>query len=472
MNKIILPIVNNFCFNNSIFEKEIIHQIKNISPGSYILDESKNDMTLLEKFIYESKLFYSNLYDNSGCIVEFCIIDEDINNLNKFKLNCDINLRYTTGKTNSPFLSVLTYFSTEELAVIISDVTYKNYVFKDFKKNEKFNIFFPKQNQQILFDGSLYYGNADILEKNIHFKRYCLVINLWKSNPNNIETFNYPDFDKFVVTTKNDSIIEISNSTVNNKNLYYDQELPYDFYENMLYSQENFKMKEELVKLIKDNYNENFYYTLSYNNDNKEICKKNKIIEDINFMNKLKDDPLIDNVINNRFLQRHLCQNFYSKSICQWIVHECDNYASNNGGWSSFINKSYPINHLPIEKVSNIFSFILISFNEIMQTIKNKYELTVDIDFNIMDLYVIRYDSTGVNELDLHRDMGFFTINILLSDPKDFEGDGAYFNDGITINLNQGDAIIHSSRMKHSGKHVTNGYRYVMIAIINFVMKL
>jgi hypothetical protein len=250
MNKIMLPIVNNFCFNNSIFEKEIIHQIKNISPGSYILDESKNDMTLLEKFIYESKLFYSNLYDNSGCIVEFCIIDEDINNLNKFKLNCDINLRYTTGKTNSPFLSVLTYFSTEELAIIISDVTYKNYVFKDFKKNEKFNIFFPKQNQQILFDGSFYYGNADILEKNIHFKRYCLVINLWKSNPNNIETFNYPDFDKFIVTTKNDSIIEISNSTVNNKILYYDQELPYDFYENMLYSQENFKMKEGKIKTI------------------------------------------------------------------------------------------------------------------------------------------------------------------------------------------------------------------------------
>ena len=92
--------------------------------------------------------------------------------------------------------------------------------------------------------------------------------------------------------------------------------------------------------------------------------------------------------------------------------------------------------------------------------------------FNINDLFIVKYDEATQNKLDLHQDGSFLSINILLSDTKDFEGGGTYFNDGLTSFLEQGDLLVHSGKVEHSGLTVTKGTRYIMVAFINIEVKL
>ncbi len=69
--------------------------------------------------------------------------------------------------------------------------------------------------------------------------------------------------------------------------------------------------------------------------------------------------------------------------------------------------------------------------------------------------------------MDLHQDGSFLSFNILLSNTSDFEGGGTYFNDGLIMKGEQGDLIIHNSRIKHSGLPITKGTRYLFVGFIN-----
>jgi predicted 2-oxoglutarate/Fe(II)-dependent dioxygenase YbiX len=67
----------------------------------------------------------------------------------------------------------------------------------------------------------------------------------------------------------------------------------------------------------------------------------------------------------------------------------------------------------------------------------------------------------------MHRDGSFLSFNILLSHAADFEGGGTYFDDGLTAYLEQGDILIHSSKIKHAGLPITKGTRYLLVGFLN-----
>ena len=67
----------------------------------------------------------------------------------------------------------------------------------------------------------------------------------------------------------------------------------------------------------------------------------------------------------------------------------------------------------------------------------------------------------------MHHDGSFLSFNILLSDTNDFNGGGTYFDDGLTTHLEQGDILIHSSRIRHAGLPITKGTRYLLVGFIN-----
>ena len=95
-----------------------------------------------------------------------------------------------------------------------------------------------------------------------------------------------------------------------------------------------------------------------------------------------------------------------------------------------------------------------------------------DIIFDIIDLFIIKYESNKQNSLDFHTDESLITVNILLNDISEFEGGGTKFFDNITYNLNVGDMIIHSSKQQHSGLKITKGKRYVLVFFINLYDKM
>ena len=67
----------------------------------------------------------------------------------------------------------------------------------------------------------------------------------------------------------------------------------------------------------------------------------------------------------------------------------------------------------------------------------------------------------------MHADGSLFSINILLNDPADFDGGGTYFE--LTcqrVRPPRGSAIAHSGDLRHCGKPITRGERYLLVGFI------
>ena len=85
------------------------------------------------------------------------------------------------------------------------------------------------------------------------------------------------------------------------------------------------------------------------------------------------------------------------------------------------------------------------------------------------DLFVVRYGCLPgeQRELPMHADGSLFSVNILLNDPADFDGGGTYFE--LTcqrVRPPRGSAIAHSGDLRHCGKPITRGERYLLVGFI------
>jgi hypothetical protein len=169
----------------------------------------------------------------------------------------------------------------------------------------------------------------------------------------------------------------------------------------------------------------------------------------------------------NRFLQRFCYNKIYTPDICNFIINECEKYAVNNGGWTLKRHDNYPTTDLPVDKIQSIFGLVLETMNTVCNKVKKSYGLNESITIDVKDLFVVKYKDNAQNYLELHSDGSFLSFNILLSDKNDFEGGGTYFDDGLTAHLEQGDILIHSSRIKHAGLPITKGTRYLLVGFLN-----
>jgi hypothetical protein len=195
----------------------------------------------------------------------------------------------------------------------------------------------------------------------------------------------------------------------------------FDFYEKMLYNNK-FTIPQDVVELLKNEMksSDNNSFKISYKNIDNSLIEKSsnitKIIKDINMINNIDNsNSKIDtlDIFYNRFIQRFIYNKIFSKNVCEWIIFESEQYAKNNGGWTTRRHENYPTTDIPIEKINNIFNFILFSFSDIFNKIKKSYCFTEEVFFNITDLFVVKYNEEIQNKLDLHYDGSFLSINIL-----------------------------------------------------------
>ena len=477
-------------YNN--YEEQIIDYIKTNKKGLMLLDTSKTNFDLLEKVVYDISMYHFkrlNINFNSNeYYIEFWFKDSitKINTYNKESINsfhcdCDENERKINKKIFNPLMSCVSYFNDNEFPVLLTNINFEEYKFKKFENKNDIQLIFPEKNKQVTFDGSNYHGVIDVLNKlnENPFERYMLAINLWNKAPLNIEYYNNNnniEFNKetqLVTIEENDAFKELELNLEQNI-------LNFDFYESMLYNK-NFTIPTEITELVKNEINNscNKNFKICYKKCIESSIKKNdnlsNLIKDINLINTFdssnnKITPL--EVFYNRFLQRFSYNKLFSKNVCEWIIFESEEYAKNNGGWTTRRHKNYPTTDIPVVKIKNIFNFVLFSFNDIFNRIKKSYCFTEEVSFNICDLFVVKYNEQIQNKLDLHQDGSFLSINILLSDTKEFEGGGTYFDDGLTMFLEQGDILVHSGKVKHAGLPVTKGTRYIMIAFVTIEVKV
>jgi len=465
-----------------------------IQKDTMLLDLTKSNYSLVEKYVYDSAMFHFarlNISDMENHFVEFwCKSKFDTHTLH---IDCDEKLKKTSGKYEYPLLSCMTYFNdVPNSPTIITNVDLECYKYKEFEEQTEIVLSIPIRNKQITFDGHFYHGITTLSEVDTGAdadrsdERYILAINLWNKKPIDVEYYlpnehgrNMSSDDtsfhrdvrliNIFAPETNKGSINVSNDIIN-----------YNLFNDILYNKkkETCHIFNELIQKYRlDNTAENNIEnitTFKFVLDN-SIKEKQKQMELKNKYGDIIDDfkAIVDKTIDlkyNRFLQRFTYPNTYSNDICNYIVGECERYASKNGGWMVDRHTKYPTTDLPVDKIPSIFGLVLETLKTITSRVISSYGLHDKMIINVKDLFVVKYSHEAQNQLEMHCDDSFLSFSILLNDNSEFEGGGTYFDDGLTCRLNKGEMLLHSSQIKHSGLPITKGKRYLLVGFLNIDM--
>jgi len=454
-------------FTNNSNDK-ILDYFTDTSTNTYLLNTTQEEFDLLEKYVYDIAMFHFKRlnieYNSDTNYIEFWWKNRVA--FKNYHFDCDEFEKKTNNTYIYPLLSNIIYLNDSIYPTIITNIDLEKYKYKDFNNEKNITIVFPKKNKHISFDGCNKHGVSAIFEENKEDDpRYILAINLWNKKPTNVAYYESRQTESlyniqipFINIDKNDL-----KNTIIVKDI-----LNYDFFEDLLYK----NMHKCLIfsDLLKKSYHDGEYF---FNIEEKrEECNLEKI-ENNKLINDIENITTIDNIVsNNRFLQRFILNNIYSKDTCNWIINESELYAKENGGWTTNRHNNYPTTDIPIDKIKHIFKYVLGSLDNIITKIYKHYCMPTSININILDLFIVKYEESSQNKLDIHTDGSFLTFSIMLSSRNDYEGGGTQFNDGIKVFLEQGDVLVHSGSVKHSGLEITKGTRYILVGFTNIIKKL
>jgi hypothetical protein len=466
----------NIKINNELKDeiREYILDTDNISLG--LFDISKNKLNIIEKLVYDIVKFHVNrLNITDEYYIEYWIKNKN-NYINQLHIDCDEELR-EQNIFEYPILSCVTYLNNSDCPFVLTDINLDKYKYKDFNNSEKINIFFPKTYSHVAFNSINYHGAIDIFSTNTTNNntnnRALIAINIWKKKqPNKLLCIDHNLDNK---CNKDDSSIVRfeENLNIDNYNLS-EKVLNFDFYETLLYNTNNIQnvIPEFIKDYLKNKLNESVNTIILYN---PEKVKEINFIENKTSLKSIEYEKIqiyeiekmdISNIAYNRFLQRFIYEKIYQSNICNWIINESENYALNNGGWNTKRHNKYPTTDLPVDKIPSIFNFIMSTFEHIFNKISKSYCISSNTKYDINDMFIVKYEKDKQTSLELHHDVSFLSVNLLLSNTCDFEGGGTFFSDGIISYLEQGDMIVHSGKIKHAGLPITNGTRYLLVAFI------
>lgn len=457
-------------------DEELLTYINMECNGTFLLN-TKNKFNLLEKMVYDLAMFHFkdlNILYNEDYYIEFWWKNVAVDN--KLHIDCD---EYERKHNNYcyPIRSCVTYLNDHDLPTIITNIDFEQYKYKQTPEIKEIILSFPIKNKHISFDGTKYHGVCNILNVDTNSPRYILAINLWDRKPNYLPYYDNVFFINSFLNTKhisslvnyNCSPIEISLESTDDaiKSLILSYELlDNNFYDIALYEKTISLFKTEFP-LLKNN-------LLDINTDTIKMCFYNNIPtqllidkygELINEIYEIVNENVTE---KNRFNTWYISEKIYSTYICEWIINESEIYAKKNGGWTTKRHLNYPTTDLPVENITNIFNFVLCSFQFIFPKIISLYNLPENIIFNASDIFIVKYDDEKQKKLEYHNDGSHLSFNILLNNENDFEGGGTKFeNNDEIIKLSQGDMLIHCSKKKHCGVEITKGKRYLLVFFIN-----
>ena len=161
----------------------------------------------------------------------------------------------------------------------------------------------------------------------------------------------------------------------------------------------------------------------------------------------------------------------FTTDICEWFIAETEQYTKTNG-WLTNRHSSYPTTDIEVKAIPCLFQFMLMSvMDEIRKHIHATYSLS-NTTFNIIDMFIVKYDVDNQRSLTEHEDTGCITASILLSNKSGFSGCYVEYADGIRYDyINQGDMIIHTHNDRHSVAPIMSGVRYVLVLFLDVYTK-
>jgi len=180
------------------------------------------------------------------------------------------------------------------------------------------------------------------------------------------------------------------------------------------------------------------------------------------------------NISENKFIQRMIIRNKIENTICSWIMKEFENYEKHNKEW---VNNYYFIDGIEnennifiLEKINNIFPYILETFGSIIDDIIKCYYLNNDkYIYKINEIFIEKYEYNLIKKEYINYKHCDIVINISLNINSNNEF--ICFSDGINSNIELGDMIFFSSNTNHYKINTNNNTMYFLVGLINIYEK-
>lgn len=156
----------------------------------------------------------------------------------------------------------------------------------------------------------------------------------------------------------------------------------------------------------------------------------------------------------------HTVSSFFSHRRCDEIIEK----ACAMNAWTSNRHKNYPTTDIPAQNVRGLD--VSGEIAQLSSICMSQYGLQGSA--RAFDIFVVKYEVGGQDHLDVHRDASELSFVALLSDPKDFDGGGTYYESmDKTVCCNRGDVVFHCGKMRHAGKKITRGRRFILIGFFD-----
>jgi hypothetical protein len=457
---------------NRNVSKSISDYFKIHHPLSYLLNTNKSDFSIIEKIVYEIAEFHYNRlnmeFDNTKHVEFWLKNNTEVNN---FHFDCDEYDKNTNlpDILSTPLLSCVVYFNDNDIPTVITNVNQESKNLQKYTENNTIVLSFPKYLKHITFDGgNNCHGTTKLFETNE--TRYMLAINLWDKKPSYVPYFDYSIIiymlysdtrnffiksnisDKIEMTniTKDEKIIDVRLDIKNTKSITLENHeiINPNFFEDICCNNIKYDSLKKIGEMIKEDLKDfdTFVFEFPEKTQNVQINRNVRFNEEIYIF-----DTKLD-----KFKQRIIITNMYSAIVCDWIVREYEKYIESNDTKDLIVC---------VEKLQNVFSFVVETFSSILEKITKSYSLNeTEFHYNILDVIIVKNNSNYVECYDKSYDL---KVNIALND--DFEGGGFYFEDEITHFLEKSSMIIHNSKTKHSINEIKKGTQYVFQMYIQFM---
>ena len=245
---------------------------------------------------------------------------------------------------------------------------------------------------------------------------YVLIINSFKEPPHYAHQLK-------TYSAKTSELADISLSEIiyTNPCIMEDDLLTYDFFNDLLYKKQ-IVLKQTMTCVSQ---NEPFVQII------KPEIKVIKQVCDVAML--ISETTLID----NRFLQR-FTKNIYSYITCKWMIDE-------------YIKYNNHTNSLMMEKMPQVFSYVLFSFKEIIDFFIKSYCIDDDIQIKITPGIINKYKSSQ----DIIASTNNNSITCVLSLSSNTSID---FKDGLKCVLEQGGLLIYKNQPFEVASSVENKY--------------
>eukprot|EP01083_Nonionella_stella_P053352 141152_1 len=174
-----------------------------------------------------------------------------------------------------------------------------------------------------------------------------------------------------------------------------------------------------------------------------------------------------------------IIKNVWSGDECDYVLNALIAYGDKTN-WKSNRYQSFATTDVALSMMDDAFNAFIRKelyyklYPKIVEHYKfgNKFEIGAKylffVRYNDHTEYRNTYDMFKQNSLNLHRDGGLISFNILLNPSTQFVGGGTYFkNVDRVIGIEQGDSCVHPGNILHCGNAITKGKRYILVGFLN-----